>query len=84
MKGRITVTQEQLDEALKQVHRYFVEGDESASGLNSPEMKERIAILAQRGLLCCRATRMVSGNLLIRWIAAERITPMGMAHLKTL
>ncbi len=84
MKGRIVVTQEQLDEALRQIHRYFIEGDDSASNLSSPEMKERIAILARRGLLSCKATRMVSGNLMIRWTATERITPMGMAHLESL
>lgn len=73
--------QSKLDAALLQVHRCFNEGEENYLLNNDQESKELIAILATRGLIHCNVTKMVAGNLRIRWTQSQRITAAGLQRL---
>jgi hypothetical protein len=74
--------QSKLDAALLQIHKHFNEGAENYLLNNDQESKELVANLAARGLVNCNATRMVAGNLRIRWTLTNRITPAGLQRLE--
>lgn len=75
------IDQAKLDQALLLVYTHFNEG-EAVPPSDDDESLAVLETLANRGLINCLITRMVSGRARVRWTHLPRVTPAGFERVK--